>query len=178
MAKILVACASLRSGSVNAATMRAALANLPEGVEAVQIDIADLPLYNADVEEAGLPESVVALNEAMQACDGLVIFTPEYNGSYPAVAKNVIDWLSRPPKMWEGRGLTLVVTTPGPRAGQSLRGHFDTVTAFFPVKHHPAHGIGSYGEILEDGEVTDEATIAGLREFIADFGETCTRPAQ
>lgn len=172
--KILTFCGSLRSSSVNAATMRAALANAPEGVEFIELDVRDIPFYDGDVEEAGVPASVVNLHDQLNRADGLMIFTPEYNGSYPAVTKNVIDWLSRPPKSWENRGITMVVTTPGSRGGESLRGHFDASMDYFQVRNHPSLGIGKYGDKLDDnGEIVDPDTIAALREFIEDFAQTC-----
>lgn len=149
--------------------MRAAMANLPEGVNLTEIDIREIPFYDGDVEEAGVPASVAALHDAVAAADGVLIFTPEYNGSYPAVTKNVIDWLSRPPKSWEGRGFTMVVTTPGSRGGESIRGHFDTSMGYFNVKHFPALGIGSYFDKIEDGEMTDAETIDTMKTFIAEF---------
>ena len=172
--KILTLCGSLRAGSVNAAVMRAALANPPEGVEFEVFDPRPIPFYDGDVEAVGMPESVQALGAALESAAGLVIFTPEYNGSFPAVTKNVIDWLSRPPRPWEGKGMTLVVTTPGARAGESIRAHFDTIMGYFPVKAYPALGIGSYGEILgDDGEIADPATVETLRSFAADYAAHC-----
>src|ERR1700744_3355694 len=57
----------------------------------------DLPLYDADKEEAeGLPQSVAALRNICIAADGYLIAAPEYNGSLPALLKNAIDWISRP----------------------------------------------------------------------------------
>ncbi len=170
-------CGSLRSGSANAATMRAALANLPDGVTVTEIDISEIPFYDGDLEEAGVPASVTALHDAVAAADGVLIFTPEYNASYPARTKNVIDWLSRPPRSWEGRGLTLVVTTPGGRAGAGIRGHFDLVMGHFKVKHFPALGIGAYGDKLEDGEMIDAETIETMKSFIAEFAAHCLAEA-
>lgn len=150
--------------------MRAALANVPDGVVMEQFDIRDLPFYDGDVEEAGVPASVTALHEALSASDGLVIFTPEYNASYPAVTKNVIDWLSRPPKAWSGTPITLVACTPGPRAGAGVRDHFSAIMAHQPVEAFETFGIGSYGDKLDDaGELVDESTIAELAAFIASF---------
>jgi len=159
--------------------MRAALANQPDGVSLSEIDVSSLPFYNGDVEESGgvLPASVQSLHDTLAAADGILIFTPEYNGSYPALTKNVIDWLSRPPAGWTGKGISLVVTTPGPRAGQNLREHFDAMFSlgYLPIKHHPSHGIGSYGEILgDDGEVADAATIETLTAYVAAFAQRCT----
>lgn len=172
--RILAANGSLRAGSVNAATMRAAVANPPEGVVFEVIDLRRIPLYNGDVEEAGVPEPVRMLVETLAAADGMIFFSPEYNASFPAVTKNAIDWISRPPRAWQGKGMTLVATTPGSRAGIGVRAHFDEIMAHFPVRHFPALGIGSYRDLhYEDGELADPATIERLRSFVADFAALC-----
>ena len=56
-----------------------------------------MPLYYADVEAAGVPQSVADLRNAVRDADALLIATPEYNHGVPGVLKNPIDWLSRPP---------------------------------------------------------------------------------
>jgi chromate reductase len=94
--KILGIAGSLRRGSYNRALMRAAGELLPEGVELVEYDVAELPFYDGDVEAAGDPEPVVALKEAIRSADALLIATPEYNRGVPGVLKNAIDWASRP----------------------------------------------------------------------------------
>ncbi|HWQ97471.1 MAG TPA: NADPH-dependent FMN reductase [Clostridia bacterium] len=59
------------------------------------IDISDIPLFNADIEYPA-PEAVRRVREQIKAADGIWIFTPEYNHSYPGLLKNLVDWLSRP----------------------------------------------------------------------------------
>ena len=65
-------------------------------------NIGRVPFYNEDVDYAPgstdgvLDPEVVALRERVAAADAVLIVTPEYNGSAPAVLKNAIDWLSRP----------------------------------------------------------------------------------
>ena len=59
------------------------------------LDYADVPLMNEDIEFPPPPE-VVRVREQVEAADAVWIFTPEYNFSYPAGLKNVLDWLSRP----------------------------------------------------------------------------------
>lgn len=132
--------------------------------------VADLPLYNGDIESAGPPESIESLHEAVRRADGLLLFSPEYNGSFPAVTKNVIDWLSRPPKSWEQTALTLVATSPGPRAGLGLREHFSMIMARQPVRLFETLGIGSYGDKLdESGELVDEVALGELADFVERF---------
>ena len=167
--KLMAIVGSLRTGSVNAGVARAAIAAAVRGVSIEPFDLADVPMYNGDVEDAGLPASVVAMHEAIAAADGLLIFSPEYNGSLPAVTKNAIDWMTRPPKSWEGTAVTMVVTTPGGRAGESVRGHFETIMGFQPVRLMPTLGIGSYPEKITDGELTDEDALAQVASFVADF---------
>jgi chromate reductase len=169
--KILAIVGSLRTGSVNAATARAAVRSTPEDIAITLYDVSGVPLYNGDDEDAGPPDPVVALHAAVSAHDAVMLFSPEYNGSFPAVTKNVIDWLSRPPKAWDGVPFTLVATSPGPRAGLGVREHFSTIMTRQPVRLFETHGIGSYGDKLDGGELSDRDTVAELGEFVGRFAE-------
>jgi chromate reductase len=98
--RILGLSGSLRRGSHNTSLLRAAAAALPSGAELEVFDgLRDLPHYDADLDvEGGRDgiEAVVHLREAIEAADGVLIATPEYNGSIPGVLKNGLDWASRP----------------------------------------------------------------------------------
>ncbi len=48
-------------------------------------------MYNHDEETAGPPADVIALHAAVRDADGIVLFSPEYNSSLPAVTENVTD---------------------------------------------------------------------------------------
>ncbi|MBV8172474.1 MAG: NAD(P)H-dependent oxidoreductase, partial [Candidatus Eremiobacteraeota bacterium] len=87
---------SLRAGSYNKMLLRNAQALAPAGVSVAEIDISDIPLFNADIEDPP-PPPVARMREAIRAADALLIITPEYNWSMSGVTKNVIDWASRPP---------------------------------------------------------------------------------
>lgn len=164
---------SLRHDSVNGAVARAAMANTPDDVELTLYPVAELPLYNGDDEAAGPPPAVVALIERVAGCGGLMFFSPEYNSSLPAVVKNTIDWLSRPPRAYEGTPVTLVSATPGGRAGLGVRSHFSDIMAHQPIRLFEPMGIGSYGDKITDGELTDDVTIAELADFLQRFAGFC-----
>lgn len=165
---------SLRSGSVNGAAARAAINLLPDDAALELHQVAELPLYHGDEEAAGPPAKVQELRDAVRSADGIILFSPEYNGSFPAVTKNVIDWLSRDPSAWDSTGITMACMSPGPRAAASVRAHFEAIMAFQATRLYPTIGLGNYGDrIDESGEVTDAATLDELRAFIAGFVDHC-----
>ncbi len=96
--KIAVLVGSLRAESVNRQLAEIAIANLPEGVEASIVDgLGELAFYNEDIDTPELlPAAAAALRAAVEGVDAVLLVTPEYNGTLPAVLKNAIDWLSRP----------------------------------------------------------------------------------
>ncbi len=88
---------SLRARSFNRALLRAAIPLAPAGMQFQTFDrLGEIPPYNDDVLEQGVPPSVVALKDLIRGADGLLIVTPEYNYGIPGVLKNAIDWASRP----------------------------------------------------------------------------------
>jgi len=96
--RILALVGSLRAGSHNRQLAEAAVQHAPEGVEVELFEgLADVPFYNEDIDvEGSLPQAAATLRAAAGQADALLLFSPEYNGTMPAVLKNAIDWLSRP----------------------------------------------------------------------------------
>lgn len=86
---------SLRQGSFNSATLRAAQELAPPDLKLQIADISQIPLYSADVQAQGFPPAVLQLVEQIRAADGLLFATPEYNYSVSGVLKNAIDWVTR-----------------------------------------------------------------------------------
>jgi chromate reductase len=94
--RILGLSGSLRKDSHNTRLLRGAGALLPSGAELVVFDgLAAVPYYSED-DELPTPAAVAELASAVAAADGVLIATPEYNGSVPGHLKNALDWISRP----------------------------------------------------------------------------------
>ena len=93
--RIVAIVGSLRKESYNLQLAQKTKEILGERADFQIIDYADVPLMNQDIEYP-VPDSVRRVRDAVKSADGLWIFTPEYNHSYPGVLKNLIDWLSRP----------------------------------------------------------------------------------
>jgi NAD(P)H-dependent FMN reductase len=97
--KILVFAGSIRSGAYSGKTADLAWKELALlGADVTRISLADypLPIMDEDLEaEKGVPENAYRLARLFAAHDGILIATPEYNGSIPPLLKNTIDWISR-----------------------------------------------------------------------------------
>ncbi|MEA4870698.1 2-hydroxy-1,4-benzoquinone reductase [bioreactor metagenome] len=93
--RIVAVVGSLRKGSYNLQLAQKAKEIVGERAIFEIIDYSDVPLMNQDIEYPA-PEAVRRVRDAVKSANGVWIFTPEYNHSYPGVLKNLIDWLSRP----------------------------------------------------------------------------------
>jgi chromate reductase len=74
---------SLARGSINRTLANALISVAPAELEFSEIPIRDLPLYSYDYD-ADFPPAGRALKEAVEASDGILFVSPEYNRSIPA----------------------------------------------------------------------------------------------
>lgn len=95
MKKILFIVGSLRKESFNRQLAQEAEKYLAGNADVAYLDYTDVPFINQDIEYPA-PAAVAQLRETVSQADGIWIFTPEYNFSYPGHLKNLLDWLSRP----------------------------------------------------------------------------------
>ena len=95
MKKILFIVGSLRKNSFNLRLAHQAASLLEGKAEVTFLDYTQLPFMNQDIEFPA-PEPVDRVRRQVAASDGVWIFSPEYNHSYPGHLKNLLDWLSRP----------------------------------------------------------------------------------
>ena len=126
--RILVFAGSTRTDSYHRKLALAALASLrAAGADATFADLRDypMPLYDGDLElMQGLPDKAKAFKELLRRYDVLVIASPEYNGSFPALVKNAIDWASRPEAgeghlaVFRGKTAAILAGSPGPGGGK------------------------------------------------------------
>ena len=93
--KIVAIVGSLRNNSLNRQLALAAKQFVGGRASFELLEYADIPFMNQDIEYPA-PASVQRVRNEVKSADGIWIFTPEYNHSYPGVLKNLIDWLSRP----------------------------------------------------------------------------------
>jgi len=95
--RLTVIVGSVRDGRIGStvATWFAGQAAQRADIEVDVVDLAQVPL-GAAAPSMSPPEQVLTalsdLTPRLDAADGFVVVTPEYNHSYPAALKNAIDW--------------------------------------------------------------------------------------
>ncbi|MEO8777145.1 MAG: NADPH-dependent FMN reductase, partial [Rhodanobacter sp.] len=123
---ILSICGSLRTGSYNAALMRALPELAPTDMKLTEApSYSALPMYNADLQDrSGFPAAAVALADAIRTADGVIIITPEYNWSIPGALKNAIDWLSKIDQQpFAEKPVAIQSASAGPLGGSRMQYH-------------------------------------------------------
>ncbi|MDE3059187.1 MAG: NAD(P)H-dependent oxidoreductase [Bacteroidota bacterium] len=161
---------SLRKSSYNTALLRAAEELLPQGVTWELYDLSPLPIYNADVEAAGAPESVLHFKSRIAAADALLIATPEYNYSVSGALKNAIDWASRPPQTTPLNGKPLaIMSAGGSMGGLRAQYHLRQIAVFtnmLPLNKPELIVQAAPQKFDANGKLVDEETRQRLRELL------------
>jgi NAD(P)H-dependent FMN reductase len=126
--RILVLAGSARLDSIHRKLARQTVEALQDaGLEATLADLRDfpMPIYDGDLEAGeGIPPAAKALKELARTHDGFAIASPEYNGSFPALLKNALDWISRPEpgdrplEVFRGKVAAILSASPGPGGGK------------------------------------------------------------
>ena len=177
MTKIIALSGSLRKKSFNTALLRTASQVAGDDIDIDVATLHDIPLYNGDLEKReGIPSSVNDLRTRIEAADGLLIATPEYNSSIPGVLKNGIDWLSRRPDerphVFSNLPIAVIGASPG---------GFGTIlaqNAWQPVLRTLSTQAWFGGRLMvskagnvfdDDGQLTDDDVRKRLKSFVEGF---------
>ena len=167
--RILAVSGSLRAESHNTQLVREAARLAPAGVEVELWEgIGDLPIYDQDLEDSDLPESVRRLRQDWSSADAILFATPEYNGSVPGGLKNAVDWASRPKDEPALRNKTVAVV------GASM-GQFGALWAQQDLRRilgiAGARVVGEPLPVSRAHEGFDEAVFQGLRTALETLVE-------
>lgn len=168
--KILGFAGSLRKQSYNRALLQVALEVTPSNSNLEIFDLEGIPLYNQD-EEIHLPQSVVLLKAKVRAADAILIVTPEYNYSIPAVLKNALDWGSRPygDNAWDNKPVAIMGASPGMQGTARAQYHLRQVFVYlnmYPL-NQPEVMIGSVHDKFDaKGSLTDPKTRQKIAELL------------
>jgi chromate reductase len=184
--RLLAFAGSLRTGSFNRKLIRTLEAGArAAGAEVTHLELREylLPVYDGDIEAAGMPEAVRRLQQLMRQHDGLLISTPEYNGSMPALVKNTLDWISRP--MLDGksgtalfRGKVAGICSASPGALGGIRSLIVLRDALAKLGLWVAPSQVALGNADSAFDANDEVLDAKRREAVMAVGAEATRAAR
>ena len=162
---IAVIVGSLRRDSFNRKLAGAIVKLAPPEFSFKQLEIGDLPLYNQD-DDANPADAVKRLKREIEAADGLLFVTAEYNRSIPGVLKNAIDHASRPygRSAWAGKPAGVLGASVGATGTALAQQHLRNVLAYLDV---PTLGEPEAFVQVKDGLFDAAADIgAGSKAFL------------
>lgn len=179
--KLLIFAGSTRQASHNRklAHVAAQMARA-SGAEVTHIELSDfdIPMYNADLEAKGTPADVMKLKQLMFEHPAWIICSPEYNGSYTALLKNTIDWVSSPVKadpVWQdgfksfsGKVVGMLSASPGALGGLRSQSHLVPLLLNALCWVAPkAFALGHAGDAFDaDGKLVSEAHRSNVQAVI------------
>jgi chromate reductase, NAD(P)H dehydrogenase (quinone) len=176
--KIAVVVGSNRRESINRKLAQALVRLGEDDFDASWVEIADLPMYNADLEP---PASVGRFKADITAADGLLIVTPEHNRSIPAVLKNAIDWGSKPAdsNVWRDKPVVITGTSPGAIGTAVGQQHLRQVLGVLSALVMGGEAYISFKPdlVAADGSITVEATRVFLKDYMRRFAALTTKLA-
>lgn len=170
---VAVLIGSLRKDSINRKYAKVLEKLGGDHFKFVDINIGDVPHYNEDLWD-NPPEAVTRMKEQVAGADAVLIISPEYNRSYPAVIKNALDWGTRPygKNVWLGKPCAITGTSTGAAGTAVGQAHLrlDAVNCSMIVMHAPEAYIrwndDSFGD---DGTLKDDGTKEFLGKFLKSF---------
>jgi chromate reductase len=163
----------LRKQSYNSGALRSIASLLPEDVAFEIVDLAPLPFYSPDVEQAGLPGAVAQFRSDVAAAHALIFAVPEYNFSVPGVLKNALEWLSRPPNPpANGKACALFGASVSPLGTARGQFHFRHVAVslnMIPVNVPHVDINSARAKFDANSRLIDQSTLDSLRELVAEL---------
>ncbi|MEI4261683.1 NADPH-dependent FMN reductase [Roseovarius sp. D0-M9] len=164
---------SLRKASYNRMLIAEAVRAFGDA-EVIEGDL-DLPLYNGDVEDAGMPAAVQTLIDQARRADALVIGAPEYNKGITAPLKNAIDWLSRAnPNVLANHTAVILSASAGRTGGETA--HFMAHQILTQLQVKVVHGplilvAAAHDEFGEDGSLGNDFLKGQIADRMARLRE-------
>ncbi|GAA4785895.1 NADPH-dependent FMN reductase [Microbacterium gilvum] len=164
---------SLSGDSINRVLAKALVHLAPPSLQLEEIPIRDLPLYNRD-DELSPVDAVPTFKKAIEASDGLLFVSPEYNRSIPAPLKNAIDWGSRPwgQNSFARKPTGIIGASPGAIGTAVMQASMRSVLSFLdaPQLNAPEAYVTFHADAYaDDGSVTDPHTETFLRHYMEEY---------
>lgn len=171
--KIVALVGSNRKDSINKKLTLFIQKRYKDRVDIELLPIEKLPMYNQD-DELTPPAIVTEIKQKVLQCDGVLIATPEYNHSIPALLKSALDWFSRVEKVMVKKPVMIVGATGGVLGTARAQMHLRQILNSPGIAALTLPGnevfVGSFQEkVNESGELVHEPTIQFIDSVMNNF---------
>ncbi|MGG5341017.1 NADPH-dependent FMN reductase [Enterococcus sp. AZ192] len=136
-----------------------------ETAEIEVCEIGDFPAFNEPKNKVA-PEGISVLSEKINEADGVIISTPEYDHSIPAVLKSLIEWLSYTTRPLIDKPVMVVGASHGSLGSSRAQAHLRQILDAPELKArimpgsefllgHSLQAFDENGELLYSEKVTE-----------------------
>lgn len=173
--KIGILVGSLRKDSFSRKVAMTLIQLAPTLLDLEIIEIADLPLFNQDLE-ATPPNAWIEFRKKLMTIDGFLLVTPEYNRSVPAALKNALDVGSRPygQNLWNNKPCAIASVSLGAIGGFGANHHLRQSLVFLnaPCMQQPEMYLSYVDKLFDEkGQLNNEGTKTFLGNFMQAFAQ-------
>jgi chromate reductase len=170
--KILAISGSTRKDSSNESILQT-IKEIYSEILDVQLfnDIAGLPHFDPDPYPEKLPLSVITFLELVEQADGVIICSPEYVFSLPAVLKNALEWMVATTIFSDKPVALIIAAGSGEKALEQLILIMNTLQA--KIGNNATLLMrGARSKINSVGKITDAKTLEEIDRLIQSFMST------
>ena len=171
--KILAFAGSTSSTSRNRELVKYVLKSFKnDEINLIDLNDYEMPIFSVDREKNGYPDEAKKFLKNIEECDAIICSFAEHNKIYSAAFKNIYDWASRiEVKVWQGRPMLLMATSPGGFGGGNVLEHAKKFFPGFGADIKETFSLPKFDENfdIEKGEISNEELTQELQEKIESF---------
>lgn len=137
------------------------------------VEIKDIPLFNKPADKV-VPEQITEIAKKIEAADGVIISSPEYDHAVPASLMSVIAWLSYGIHPLLDKPVMLTGASYGTLGSSRAQAHIRQILDSPEVKARVmpssefllGHSLQAFDEA---GDISNPETVQKLDSLFADF---------
>lgn len=159
--------------STNLKLMQYVKKHFNKDVEVELVDISSLPVFFKGTA-AQVPNEALEMAAKIEAADGVIIATPEYDHSIPAVLMNALAWLSYTKRPFIGKPVMIIGASYGTLGASRAQAHLRRIldapelsALVMPSSEYfLSHSLQAFDE---NGDLNDEQKVVELENLMKQF---------
>lgn len=167
MKKVLALSGSIRKESTNWKILEQIAALYQDRLEVELYDgLSDLPHFDPDLKGDNVPDVVKSFYKKINDADAILVCTPEYVFSPPAILKNALEWTVAETILSYKPTAMIVASSAGDNTYASLALILKTLIQEEIPEEQKLLIRGVRGKVNGEGSISDENTLTDIRNVI------------